>query len=287
MGVWSLLRATVASLPRVADCCQGPGIKTAPDTRGCLCRPLMTASRLSRQCYMASEPPSPSGQGPEPLRVSAMSSFTNTGLVHFCMVTFSPPEARPRFCVQGNEATSVIVAHFAVCRTAELVWYVSEFAAGGCCRPAAQPSYSRTISSSPFRICCRMTFLSNLPTLVLGISDTRAIASGNQKRGNFGARCWRTSCSEMPSSRPCGTMTANGRSPHFSSGRATNAVSRMLVCDKSVFSSSTEEIHSPPLLIRSLVRSVIRMYPSELMAAMSPVRNQPPGVKCSAWFSVR
>ena len=71
------------------------GIKTAPGIRGCLRRPSMTAGRLSRQCYMASEPPSPSGQGPEPLRVSAMSSFTNTGLVHFCMVTFSPPEARP------------------------------------------------------------------------------------------------------------------------------------------------------------------------------------------------
>ena len=31
--------------------------------------------------YMASEPPSPSGHGPEPLRVSAMSNFTNTGFV--------------------------------------------------------------------------------------------------------------------------------------------------------------------------------------------------------------
>ena len=121
MGVWSLPRPATASLPRVTDCFQWSGIKTAPDTRGCLCRPLMTASRLFRQCYMASEPPSPSGQGPEPLRVSAMSSFTNTGLVHFCMVTFSPPEARPRFCVQGNGATPAIVAHFAGCCTAELV----------------------------------------------------------------------------------------------------------------------------------------------------------------------
>lgn len=125
MGVWSLLRAAAASLPRVTDCFRGPGIKTAPDTRGCLRRPLVTASRLSRQCYMASEPPSPSGQGPEPLRVSAMSSFTNTGLVHFCMVTFSPPEARPKFCVQGNGATPVIIAHFAGGCTAESGWRVS------------------------------------------------------------------------------------------------------------------------------------------------------------------
>ncbi len=115
-----------------------PGIKTAPDTRGCLRRPLMTAGRLSRQCYMASEPPSPSGQGPEPLRVSAMSSFTNTGLVHFCMVTFSPPEARPRFCVQGNGATPVIVAHFAGGCTA--AWLGRDF---GCVDGGRQPPTRR------------------------------------------------------------------------------------------------------------------------------------------------
>lgn len=140
MGIWSLLRPAAASLPRVTDCFQGSGIKTAPGTRGCLCRPLMTASRLSRQCYMASEPPSPSGHGPEPLRVSAMSSFTNTGLVHFCMVTFSPPEARPRFCVQGNGATPVIVAHFAGCCTA--AWIGRDFGCvdGGWQSPTRRPS---------------------------------------------------------------------------------------------------------------------------------------------------
>ena len=36
--------------------------------------------------YMASEPPSPSGHGPLPLRVSAMFSFTNTGLVQVRIV---------------------------------------------------------------------------------------------------------------------------------------------------------------------------------------------------------
>ena len=36
--------------------------------------------------YMASEPPSPSGHGPEPLRVSAMSNFTSTGFVQMRIV---------------------------------------------------------------------------------------------------------------------------------------------------------------------------------------------------------
>lgn len=36
---------------------------------------------LNLHGYMASEPPSPSGHGPEPLRVPAMSNFTNTGLI--------------------------------------------------------------------------------------------------------------------------------------------------------------------------------------------------------------
>ena len=60
-----------------------------------------------------------------------MSSFTNTGLVHFCMVTFSPPEARPRFCVQGHGATPVIVAHFAGGCTAARLGRDFEYVDGG------------------------------------------------------------------------------------------------------------------------------------------------------------
>ena len=45
------------------------------------------------------------------------------------------------------------------------------------------------------------------------------------------------------------------------------------------FSNSREEIHSPPDLIRSFVRSTRRMYPSGLTAPTSPVRNQPSAVK--------
>ena len=42
----------------------------------------------------------------------------------------------------------------------------------------------------------------------------------------------------------------------------------------STFSTSTLLIHSPPLLIRSLVRSVMRRKPSSSIVATSPVRNQ-------------
>ena len=41
------------------------------------------------------------------------------------------------------------------------------------------------------------------------------------------------------------------------------------------FSSSTEEIHSPPDLITSLTRSVIWKKPRSSMVPMSPVRSQP------------
>jgi hypothetical protein len=44
------------------------------------------------------------------------------------------------------------------------------------------------------------------------------------------------------------------------------------------FSRSTELIHSPPDLIRSLVRSAMRMEPLASSAATSPVRIQPSSV---------
>ena len=47
------------------------------------------------------------------------------------------------------------------------------------------------------------------------------------------------------------------------------------------FSRSTELIHSPPDLIKSLVRSQTLMYPSASMVATSPVRNHPSAVNLS------
>ena len=53
------------------------------------------------------------------------------------------------------------------------------------------------------------------------------------------------------------TTQASGRSVHFSSGMPITAASTTSGLPTSRFSSSTEEIHSPPDLITSLSRSEI------------------------------
>ena len=48
------------------------------------------------------------------------------------------------------------------------------------------------------------------------------------------------------------------------------------------FSRSTELIHSPPDLIKSLVRSLMRTKPISSTLATSPVRSQPSAVNLSS-----
>jgi len=58
---------------------------------------------------------------------------------------------------------------------------------------------------------------------------------------------------------PClRTTQARGRSPHFGSAIAITAASCTAACAIRRFSMSTELIHSPPDLIKSLVRSAMR-----------------------------
>ena len=71
------------------------------------------------------------------------------------------------------------------------------------------------------------------------------------------------------------TTQHSGRSAQRSSGLAITAASITSGCDMTSFSSSTDEIHSPPDLITSLARSVICTNPRSSTAAMSPVRSQP------------
>ena len=78
------------------------------------------------------------------------------------------------------------------------------------------------------------------------------------------------------------TTQASGRSLHFGSGIAITAASATFGCAISAFSRSTDEIHSPPDLIRSLVRSVMRTVPSASIAATSPVRSHPSSVNFSS-----
>ena len=65
--------------------------------------------------------------------------------------------------------------------------------------------------------------------------------------------------SGLRSAPSSGTTQASGRSPHFSSWMPITAAS--LTCGWAMisFSSSTEEIHSPPDFTRSLVRSTSLM----------------------------
>src|SRR5205809_1057145 len=65
-----------------------------------------------------------------------------------------------------------------------------------------------------------MTFLSNLPTLVLGTSSTKDQRSGSCQCATRSARKSRSS--SAPTSAPSRTTTvASGRSPHFSSAPPT------------------------------------------------------------------
>ena len=95
-------------------------------------------------------------------------------------------------------------------------------------------------------------------------------------RRSSGLACW-------PSRR---TTTASGRSPQRSSGIAITAASATAGWAISRFSRSTEEIHSPPDLTRSLERSQIRRLPDSSIATTSPVANQPSSVYFSSLAAV-
>ncbi|MNR29082.1 hypothetical protein D3C85_1464450 [compost metagenome] len=66
-----------------------------------------------------------------------------------------------------------------------------------------------------------------------------------------------------------------GRSPHCSSAMPTTATEVTNACSLIRFSSSRELIHSPPVLITSLMRSLISTPPWASMEARSPVCSQP------------
>ena len=78
------------------------------------------------------------------------------------------------------------------------------------------------------------------------------------------------------------TTQASGRSSHFGCGMPTTAASATFGWLMIAFSRSTELIHSPPDLIRSLVRSAMRIEPYESIAATSPVFIQPSSVESTA-----
>src|ERR1700728_2580118 len=103
-----------------------------------------------------------------------------------------------------------------------------------------------------------MSFLSNLPTLVFGISSTKVHWSGSHQRGTRPAR--KSTRSDGDGVRPgLGTTKTRGRSDHLGSGTAMTDASNTSGWAITAFSNSTDEIHSPPDLITSFVRSEMVM----------------------------
>src|SRR5271166_6228163 len=107
----------------------------------------------------------------------------------------------------------------------------------------------------------RSTFLSILPTLVLGISSTTTTRSGtpyfdSSPRETKPIRCART-WSDSTVSSPRSTTMASGRSDHFGSGTPITATSATCGICRSMSSRSSEDTHSPPVLSTSFSRSVI------------------------------
>ena len=107
---------------------------------------------------------------------------------------------------------------------------------------------------SPTPHTCRL-YSHQMPPSKVAISAVAMAGPYPNRRSIRSARKARSSRS--PAVAPGrSTTVASGRSPHFSSGTATTAASATSGWPIRAFSSSTEEIHSPPDLMTSLARSV-------------------------------
>src|SRR5262249_49941084 len=110
---------------------------------------------------------------------------------------------------------------------------------------------------------CRSSFLSILPTLVLSIASTKRTRSGiaafDSVPAAANARRWFLMASAVMAALHSarGTTRASGRSPQRLSGTPMTATSATAGCRDIRFSSSSDETHSPPLLMTSFRRSVI------------------------------
>ena len=111
-------------------------------------------------------------------------------------------------------------------------------------------------------IICLRTFFWTFPVDVFGSSCRNTTCLGTWKWAillrahaitSFSVSCPATSL-------VCRTMKAHGTSPHFSSGLATKAISLMAGCIKIMFSTSMEEMFSPPdmMMSASINRSLVR-----------------------------
>src|SRR5258708_7418298 len=113
-----------------------------------------------------------------------------------------------------------------------------------------------------------------LPVPPTGTDSTNITSSGMHNRAICFARNSRISSRSRvrPGLR---TTKSRGLSCHFGCFTPMTAAAATAGWAMATFSRSIELIHSPPVLIRSLTRSLICMTPWASMVAMSPVGNQP------------
>ena len=102
--------------------------------------------------------------------------------------------------------------------------------------------------------------MSNFPTEVLGTSSMKRISSGSHHLATLSVRNSRISSAvSLPLNSGRSTTKATGRSSQRGWARPMTAASSTFGWPMIAFSRSTEEIHSPPDLITSLVLSTIWM----------------------------
>jgi puromycin-sensitive aminopeptidase len=122
--------------------------------------------------------------------------------------------------------------------------------------PAVRVQATISTSRSPAWCRARSTFLSNLPTLVFGTSVMKLHRSGNQNLAVRSLNHERSS-SAVTVASGLSTTQAIGRSSQRGSGTPITAASSTSGWPIRVFSRSTDDTHSPPLLMTSLARSLI------------------------------
>ena len=122
----------------------------------------------------------------------------------------------------------------------------------------AQQRGSQLVGAGSCANCSRSAVLRNLPTLVFGISATNSMRSGShhfaklrrEELAQLVRRRGRALLQHDGRERPLGPLLVGDRED----GRLGHGG-----CAMSAFSSSTEEIHSPPDLMTSFERSLIWM----------------------------
>src|ERR1700675_4441185 len=147
-------------------------------------------------------------------------------------------------------------------------------------------NHSRLHSDSyPYR--SRSSFLLIFPTLVFGMLSTNRIFSGipyfEMMPLSANTLRWSLIAASLTPFAPDARLTtsASGRSPHLSSLTPMTAASETPAHCEIRSSICNDDTHSPPVLITSLIRSVMCTEPLASTTAISLVCRYPPAQSCS------